>query len=299
MRLLVLSVAATLAAFCAATPAFAAGTSYTWIGNSGGSSGDNHSWTDPNNWSPNGQPGAGDSVSISPPDSLHCTVHVDGVPAVTLSGFTMSAGSDPGCGSVSVTGGQLTVTGSFDWNGGTLDTPTTLSAGATGMIQGSNSKLNVLSQNFDVSGTLTLSGVSGTGASNTGALRIVNPYVLHVHSGGTLASSGANDITFLACCVNPAKIVNDGTLSVSSGDLTVNAVELDQNGTLAASSGGRLVTDGGPVKAGAGASYSGSGGWLMRNGVAGVFTGTQTVGSGFHLELGGLTVNSGRQLVER
>jgi hypothetical protein len=154
----------------------------------------------------------------------------------------------------------------------------------------------VLSQNFDVSGTLTLSGVSGTGASNTGALRIVNPYVLHVHSGGTLASSGANDITFLACCVNPAKIVNDGTLSVSSGDLTVNAVELDQNGTLAASSGGRLVTDGGPVKAGAGASYSGSGGWLMRNGVAGVFTGTQTVGSGFHLELGGLTVNSGAQL---
>jgi hypothetical protein len=300
MRQLCLWVSAALAAFAFATPAVASsglagsGVSYTWIGSSGGSGGDNHSWGDQNNWSPAGVPGDGDAVTIAPPDATHCTAHVDGVPAVTLSGLSLT--QPPALCGTSITGGQLTVTGSFTWNGGTLDTPTTLAAGSVGTISGSNSRLNVLSQNLDVAGFLTLSGVTGSGASNTGALRIVNPYVLHVLGGGTLASSGANDITFLSCCVNPAKIVNDGTISVSSGDLTVDAVQLDQHGALSASGGGRLVTSSAPITAASGASYSGSGGWLIENGAKAAFTGTQTVGSGFHVELGGLAVNAGAEL---
>lgn len=299
MRKFVLPLVSALAVSWAVVPAFATGgTSYGWIGSSGG--GDGHSWGDPSNWSPNGTPGenAGDSATIlaGPSD---CTVHVD-VGAVSLAGFSMSAGGDPGCGSVSINGGSLNVTGTFSWNGGSLNTPTTLAAGSVGTVSGSASKLNALWQNLDVSGSLTLSGVTGTGASNTGAMMLMTDNgvgrVLHIHSGGTLISSGPNDLRHLSCCNAPAKVVNDGTISVSSGDLVDDGVELDQNGTVSASSGGRIVSDGSPVTTSDGASYNGDGGWLLEDGTKATFAGTQNIGSGFALELGGLTVNAGAQL---
>ena len=299
MRKLVLPLAAALVVSWAAVPAFASGTLYTWVGGAGG--GDNQSWSDQKNWSPStGTPGDGDSVSIAPPDAGHCTAHINLASAVTLVNFSMTSGADPGCGSSSINGGLLTVTGSFSWDGGSLNTPTTLAAGSIGQISGSTSKLNFLGQNLDVSGSLTLSGVSGSGASNTGALMITTDAgvgrVLHIHAGGSLISSGANDVRHLSCCNAPAKIVNDGTISVSSGDFTVDGVEIDQNGTVSASSAGRLVSNASPVTASDGASYSGSGGWLLENGTNAKFSGTQTIGSGFHVELGGLGVNAGAQL---
>jgi hypothetical protein len=301
MRKLILPLVAALVVSWAAVPAFAAATSYFWVGSAGGSGGDNHSWGDVNNWNPKGTPGddPGDSATIAPPDASHCTVHID-MTAVTLANFSMTAGSDPGCGSASINGGSLTVTGSFSWNGGSLTTPTTLAAGSTGTISGSVSKLNTLWRDLDVSGSLTLSGVTGTGASNTGALMITTDAgigrILHIHSGGSLIADGPADVRHLSCCTAPGKIVNDGTISVSSGDLVDDGVELDQNGTISASSGGRIVSDGSPITASNGASYTGSGSWLIEDGSKAVLSGTQTVGSGFHLELGGLNVNAGAQL---
>ena len=302
MRKLVLPLVAALAvSWAAVVPAYAAPHSYSWVGSAGGSGGDNHSWGDINNWTPKGTPGddPGDSATIAPPDALHCTVHID-MGAVTLANFSMTSGSDPGCGSASINGGSLNVTGSFSWNGGSLNTPTTLAAGSTGTISGSVNKLNALWQNLDVNGSLTLSGVTGNGAGNTGALMIMTDAgvgrVLHIHSGGSLISDGPNDVRHLSCCVTPAKIVNDGTISVSSGDLVDDGVELDQNGTVSASSGGRIVSDGSPIKTSDGASYSGSGGWLIEDVSNAVFSGTQNIGSGFALELGGLNVNAGAQL---
>jgi hypothetical protein len=291
MRLLAVALAAALVTGWAAAPAFAAGgTTYTWVGNSQDVTADNHSWTDSRNWSPSGVPGDGDSVSIDAPDAAHCTAHVDNVPAVALTNFSLAATR---CSS-SVTGGAITVTGAFSWNGGTLFTPTTIAG--TGVLSGSNSHLSALSAELDVSGSLTLSGVADSGASNSGGFRIVNPYVLHVLAGGTLTSSGANAVQFLSCCNAPARIVNDGTLQVSSGDFTVRAVEVDQNGTLSAASGGRLVTVGAPLTAAGGATYTGSGGWKIENGAKARLSGTQTIGTGFHLELGGLDVDAGAEL---
>jgi fibronectin-binding autotransporter adhesin len=297
MRLLVLTVAAAVAAAVAAlgtaAPAFAAGgVSYTWVGSSQDPRADNHSWTDARNWSPNGVPGDGDSVSIADPNATHCVAQVDDVPTVSVVNFSITATM---CSS-SITGGKLTVTGSFTWNGGTISTPTTITAGAVGTISGTNSHISTLSAELDVAGTLTLAGVPDAGASNTGGLRIVNPYVLHVLPGGTLNSAGANAVQYLSCCNSPAKIVNDGTLHVSAGDLVVRAVEVDQNGTLSADSGGRLVTVGAPVTAGTGATYSGTGGWKISNGAKAKLSGSQTINSGFHLELGGLDVDAGVQL---
>ena len=277
-----------------ATPAFAVGTSYTWIGGSNSSGGDNHSWTDPKNWSPSGTPGNGDSVSIDSPAPSYCTAHVDNIPTVSLVGLSISQNPDR-CG-VSITGGSITVTGTFTWDGGDIATPIAVAAGADGVVSGANGRLDDLSANMDVAGSLTLDGVTGTGASNSGAMRIDNPEVLHVLVGGTLTSTGANDIRFLSCCGNPARIVNDGTIAVSGGDFTVDAVEVDQNGTLTASSGGRLVTIGAPLTAGDGAHYTGTGSWLIEDGAKAKMSGTQALGSNFHLELGPLNMNAGAQL---
>ncbi|HKC28816.1 MAG TPA: hypothetical protein VKB75_12460, partial [Jatrophihabitans sp.] len=287
----VLPVAAALALSWAAVPAFASGTSYTWIGSAFSSGGDNHSWTDPKNWSPGGVPGTGDSVSVAAPDPSHCTAHVDNIPTASLA--SLSIVQSPNLCGVSINGGDVTVTGSFTWNGGDIETPLTIAAGATGIVSGSNSRLNVIGQPMDVSGSLTLSAVTGSGASNTGALRINSPQVLHLLPGGTLSSDGPNDVTFTSCCLAPAKIVNDGTLNVSNGDLTVAAVEVDQNGTLNASNGGRLVSTTAPLTARDGASYTGTGGWLVSDGAKAKFTGTQHLDTGFHLELGGLGINAG------
>ena len=290
----VLPVAVAVAVALPAVPAFASGTAYTWIGSSQSSGGDNHSWTDPNNWSPSGVPGTGDSVSIDSPDSSHCTAHVDNLPTVSLAGLSITQNPDR-CG-VSINGGNLTVTGSFSWDGGTIATPLTLAASAVGTISGANSRLNSLTANMDVAGALTLIGVTQDGGGNTGGLRITNPEVLHVLAGGSLTSSGPNAVGFASCCNTPAKIVNDGTIAVSGGDFTVDAVEVDQNGTLTASSGGRLVTEGAPVTAGAGAHYTGTGGWLIENGASAKMSGTQNLGGNFHLELGPLVMNAGVQL---
>jgi filamentous hemagglutinin len=286
-----LPVAAALALSWAAVPAFASGTSYTWVGSSQNVNADNHSWTDSRNWSPSGVPGTGDSVSIAAPDGSHCTAHVDNVPTASLTDLSINQSAQL-CG-VSINGGDLTVTGAFTWNGGDIETPLTIAAGAAGTVSGSNSRLNIIGQPMNVAGSLTLSAVTGNGASNTGALRINSPQVLHVLSGGTLTSSGSNDVTFTSCCIAPAKIVNDGTMNVANGDLHVAAVEVDQNGELNASSGGRLVTTKAPLTAGDGAVYTGNGGWLISDGGKVKFSGTQTLGADFHVELGGLAVNAG------
>jgi len=261
-------------------PAYASGTSYTWIGNSQSPSADNHSWTDPDNWEPNGIPGTGDSVKIDAPDPLHCTVGVDGIPAVSLSSLTVTA---TGCGTT-LTGGPITVTGSFVWDGGRLNGDLTVDG--TGSVSGLNSHLNTLNGNLTIGGTMTLSHLADSGASNQGGLRIIDPHSLHVLGSGILTSSGTNAIQYLACCVNPATIVNDGTMQISGGDLTVHAVEVEQNGTLETAAGADLVDDGAPATAADGASYSGAGRWLVEDVGALTLAGTQTLGSGFHLALG-------------
>jgi hypothetical protein len=213
----------------------------------------------------------------------------------------LSVSENPSRLTVSVeAGGNLTVTNSFSWNGGAIKSPVTLDTFATGTISGSNQRLSTLAADMTVKGSLTLSGViddDGVGPHD-GELKINDPKVLHVASGATLTSAGTNTITFAACCVTPAKVVNDGTLVVNGGDLEIAAVELDQNGTLDAQSGGRLVTDRAPVAATTGSNYTGAGGWLVSNGAGNVtvLAGTQTLGPNFHLELGGLSVNSGATL---
>lgn len=289
IHLLALAVAAAFVTLLPAAPAHAAGTRFTWVGSSQDPTADNHSWTDARNWSPQGVPGNGDSVSIAQPNGSHCTAHVDNVPTVTLTDLTLRQTPDL-CGT-SINGGQLTVTGTFTWDGGALASPTTLAAGSVGTINGTNDRQNGLAQDLDVAGSLSLTGVTGRAA-----LLISNPSVLHVLPGGTLTSVGDNLVTFLSCCNNPARVTNDGTVAVDGGTFEVDAVAFDQDGTLTASGGGRLLSTAAPVTAGDGASYDGTGGWTIHDRSHAVVTGTQTLGPDFHLELGSLTDQSGSTL---
>jgi hypothetical protein len=259
-----------------AVPAYASGgQSYTWTG-----LGTSDSWTDQANWSPTGVPGqtAGDSASIS---SSSTCVDVTNVQPVTLASFSLSIGLH-GCGAT-VTGGPITA-GAFSWNGGTLNSAVTVTG--SGTISGSNGHMNVLNGDVTVSGTLALSGLVEPSSTSQGGLRVIDPHTVHVLPGATLRSDGTNAIQSQACCVNPAAIVNDGTLQVGGGDLTAHGIGIRQNGTLATGTDGGLVDDGAPATAADGATYSGAGRWVVEDGAALTASGTQQLGSGFRLTLG-------------
>lgn len=263
-------------AVVSAVPAYASGgQSYTWVGQ-----GTSNAWTDQANWSPAGVPGqgAGDSASIS---SSSACIDVTDVPPVTLASFSLSIGLK-GCGAT-VTGGPITA-GAFSSNGGTVNSAVTVAG--TGTISGSNGHMNVLNGDVTVSGTLTLSGLVEPSATSQGGLRLIDPHSVHVLPGATLRSAGTNAIQNQACCVNPATIINDGTLQLSGGDLTAHGIGIAQNNALATAAGANLVDDGAPATASDGATYSGAGRWVVEDGGALTASGTQHLGSGFRLTLG-------------
>jgi hypothetical protein len=252
------------------------GTTYTWVGSTQDHDADNHSWTDARNWSPLGVPGDGDSVSIAPPDGTHCVAHVDAVPTATLQDFSLSVAGQ--CGA-SVNGGALTIDGTFTWDTGVVNTPMTLAAGSTALVTGlaSDNPRKVLEQPLTVQGTLNLTDA---------LVQIAAPTQLTIAPGGTLRSSGSSVFTPTACCVNPAHVVNNGTLNVLGGTLTAQGVQLDQNAALAIAAGAVLQAVANPVTASDGATYTGKGRLQLWTGSKTVLSGQQKLGKGFHLELG-------------
>ena len=120
--------------------------------------------------------------------------------------------------------------------------------------------------------------------------------MLHIESAATLVSSGDNEIDGDECCAAPGKVVNDGTVSIDNGTLTITVVEFDQNAAVTTSSGGELVTSAAPVTVAPGGTYQGNGGWSMQGQSSAHFSGTQTLGHDFDLELGGLTTNTSSTL---
>jgi fibronectin-binding autotransporter adhesin len=277
----VLAVAALALAGFSAVAHADGGTTYVWVGSSQDPNADGHSWTDARNWSPGGVPGDGDSVVIAPPDATHCTAAVDNVPSVTLA--NLSIAQPPQFCGTSVTGGPLTVTGSFGWDGGALHAPLTLAAGSAGTISATNGIRNAVWADIDVAGSLTLDDLTGTGS-----LFFTDYSALHltVEPGATLSSSGATELSALSCCNTPAMIVNNGTLRVESGRLHARGIEVDQNGTLSVAHGASLDSDSGLATAADGAKYTGAGTWTIEDGAHATLHGGQYLAPTFHLQLG-------------
>ncbi len=292
---IMLAVAAGAALTVGLAPAASAddggGTTYNWVGNTQDPAADNHSWGDKKNWDPQEVPKDGDSVVIELPPG-RCAAHVDGVPAVELKNFTMQeSGASGACGVGIFGGSNVKVTGLFQWNGGQINVPMTMDG--VGSIMGLTNRMKYLTQTMTVTGTLTV-----TEAGGDGGLRIDNPSMLHIKPGGTLISTaiGSNDITYLACCTNPAHLLNEGTVQLLHGTLNITAVQFDQHGTLKIGGGAQLVTTKAPVTASNGAKYSGSGSWNIGNQSVARFTGTQNVESPFRLYLGGTAAAPGGRL---
>jgi hypothetical protein len=259
----------------------AAETTYTWVGNSQTPQADNHSWSDQRNWDPTGVPADGDSVVIAQPSQGDCFAHVDNVPTVSLTNFTLE--ENPSLCTTSVSGGAITVEQMFQWNGGALETPVTVAGGAAATVTGTNQRLNSLVADLDVLGVLSVGGTV-----DDGALRISGGTTLHIEPGASLVSGGPNEIDGATCCTNPPVVRNEGTISVNGSTLTLTAVELDQQASVVTTLDGQLVTDGAVVTTAASTDYSGNGSWLLEERTAARFGGTVKIGNGFRIDFGGI-----------
>ncbi|MBE7162929.1 MAG: hypothetical protein INR72_16940, partial [Williamsia herbipolensis] len=148
-------------ALATAPPSHASsGQAYVWVGNSTRSGGDDHSWTDARNWSPQAVPGSGDFVTVAPPSPDACGAGVDGVPAgTTLTALDLhETGAGVTLCPASLSGGDITVTGSFTWDGGSLATAVTVAAGAHGTVTATHAT-DRLAGGLTVDGTVDLSGL--------------------------------------------------------------------------------------------------------------------------------------------
>jgi fibronectin-binding autotransporter adhesin len=273
-----------VAAGASALPAAAlscSGTLFTWTGN-----GDGSSWGDPSNWSPSGIPGscAADSVDIP------IEANITGAPAATLQNFTIdaTAGSDG-----TLTGGPLTVTGQFEWDGSSLETTIDLPAGAAGTIAGPANSKGLGGAGLGIPGTINVSGSLALDAASSSGGEIwlgagIGQGVIDVMPGGTLTATGENDLVGASCCGstgNPT-LTNNGTIDVTSGRLLTDGVEFDQLGQVQAAAGALLDADA-PTQLGDATSYTGGGEMLLDLAASPTtLGGTLALGAGFHLDLG-------------
>jgi hypothetical protein len=253
-----------------AAPA-AAQTTYSWNGANPGD------WATPTNWLPNGVPGSADAVVIG---SGQPVLSAD----ATVADATLNGGALSG-------DGNLTVTGTFTWAGGTLNgrdfaetAALTIPAGATLQIQG---ELDKVLRGRDVfnDGTITWEGTGnlvvawGTLLENrAGATFDVRSDAVLTRSNGTLVlqndgllvKSSGTGTTSLSYPFG--QFVNDGTVRVEVGTLLLNngasAFSAAGDGTFVVESGATLRFNQATYNFGAGSSVAGEGTLLTTGGTA-------------------------------
>lgn len=248
-----------------------ASTSYSWTRLGG-----DNNWSNPANWSPNGVPGAGDNVSIAP-TKFASTPNVIVPPGTTVQSLTLGTASSL------MSGGSLTITGSFDWPAnGTVMTPITVPAGGTVNISGNGQKIinsgggnNTL--NFSFAGTTT---VSGTGLALSGSgVTLTNSGTFTLQPGATMTAQ--------SCCVNPAQFVNQGSVVLpSSATAIIKGIAFNNSGTVSLASSSILDLQIAPSTWSAGASISGAGMLLVDNLASVKLNGTVNLGNGTTFQLG-------------
>jgi hypothetical protein len=233
-----------------APAAHAEGGGKEWTGD-----GDGHLWSDDNNWSGNEAPKDGDGVIIHSPDSHGSAVHVVGVPNISLDSLSLSA---DGTAVVSLEGGSVDIASSFDWSSGTLGVDVNLGPLAHGSIGSGGMKSLDGDISVGLGSVLTMSGVSGTSA-----LVMSDPHTITIGTGAVLATIGTNEISALACCVNPAKLINHGLIEMGPGSMNLSTVEYDQTGRLDATFGPTMTVADAPAKITSGARFSGTGRFVL------------------------------------
>lgn len=231
-----------LAAVATAPPASAA-TAYTWNGSASGA------WGNATNWTPNGVPGSGDTVSIGP---VPGTTAVTGAPATDLAALTVS-------GAVSLTGTGLLQVGNLQWTGGTINTDVYVGTSGVSHISSQQTPLRFGSsglQTLTVAGQLTIAG--GPGAATSPDLELMFDSDLRIAPTGAVQLGSTTRVAANRCCTNhTSTVVVDGTLTVappSTGDVArLEELGLDWAGAVEVPPLGTLQLVGGPVRVGSGA----------------------------------------------
>jgi len=271
MRSMKLVVVLVLVALCGALaiqmviPSVArAATSYTWTGNAF-----DGQWTSAGNWNPNGVPGAGDSATIGVAENITMPASTT-VASLTLSGQ-----------GTALSGGSLTITGSFNWTDyGTITTNIDIPSGATANI----SNPSIYRQAFQGS-TFSVEG-SATISSNQ---LVLGQTVLT--NTGTVTLEPGSAIYAFACCVNPAQFINKGNVvvpssSTGSPSALINGVSFNDSSTASIGSNSTLDLQIAPSTFAAGVSFSGGGTLLLDYGADIQLSGTVNLGSGTTFQVG-------------
>jgi hypothetical protein len=164
-------------------------TTYVWDAGGGADT----SWFNPLNWSPDGVPGVADSAVLNTAATITLTA------PVTIARFMQTTGTVTG-------GGAMTITAEFDWRGGTMSGPSTLTIapGAAAALNGPGTK--TLDRRF---------------LENQGTVSIVGTGNLAFQNGPTVTNTGTfdfqSDADFLALDTIGATWVNTGTLRKTAG----------------------------------------------------------------------------------
>lgn len=229
------------ALLCMAQGAYA--TTYNFVG---GSPGHENSWFQPENWSPNGVPGASDTAIINKSTPGSITVRFSGTLTVA-SLYIINADSTLDGANDNGVAGTLNVTSAFNWSAGTVqDTTVIIPTGAQLNITGNASKTIGDKCRLYNAGTATWTG--------NGSI-----VLFEEAAGGALVNSGTLNIQTNASIDNPrfqfgvCSVTNSGTItkSVATGLTKFNHVRFNSSGTININTGSLelhgLITTSGPL----------------------------------------------------
>ena len=244
-------------------------TSYTWTGAQGSN------WSSPSNWSPSGVPSAADTVVIETGEPV---LETD----VTVAAVRFSGGSLSG-------DGNLTVTDTFTWSGGTLNgrnyaetAALTIPTGATLYIEGEANK-GLRGRDIFNNGTIVWDGTGNLVVSwstiienRAGATFDIRSDAAWTRSNGTMelkneglivksAGTGTSTIGYPY-----GELINEGTIRIESGTLHLanETVRTSGEGAIEIGRDASLRFAQGEYQFGPGSTVTGEGTLRVTNGIA-------------------------------
>ena len=146
----------------------------------------------------------------------------------------------------------ITVTGGMTWTGGSIYDSLTLPAGSISTVSGADPKSL---------GDSTGDGISSAGSlafGGSGQLTLGAPTV--IDSTGALTLDPGFTIAGASCCLNPARLVSSGSLSMTGpGTATVHSVSFEVAGAVSLAGAGVVDVTGGRAQLAPAAHVTGSG----------------------------------------
>jgi hypothetical protein len=148
--------------------------------------------------------------------------------------------------------GNLTVTGTFDWTGGTLKNSTgtlTIPSGATFNIRGNTDKNNQ-DRTINLSGTANWTGTGNFNSGSGAVLNVLAGGVLNIQTDAQVGGGTWNNFGTISKTAGPGTMsisvfnhfTNNGTVSVQSGTFDMAGTYKQLAGTTSVAAGAALIS---------------------------------------------------------